>query len=102
MKAKEIVAHLKTQLEQGRSPFEKEVVVRLAGRDYAVRSIDASTAAVVLEGGDEILQDDMLPGTPARGPGDPEEEGGAPPPPAIGQSIMAAETVPQEERAGEG
>jgi hypothetical protein len=63
MKAKDIIAHLKTQLEQGLAPFEQEVVVRLAGRDYTVRSIDASTAALVLEGGAEVIQDDTLPGT---------------------------------------
>ena len=62
MKAREIFAQLQTQLVQEHSPLEKEVVVRLAGRDYTVRSIDVSTAALVLEGGAEVLQDDTLPG----------------------------------------
>ena len=63
MKATELFAQLQTQREQGRSPFEKEVVVRLAGRDYTVRSIDVCTAAFVLEGGEEITHEDTLPGT---------------------------------------
>ena len=62
MNARELFAQLKTQLDQGRSPLEQEVVVRLAGRDYTVRSIDVSTAALVLEGGAEVIHDDTLPG----------------------------------------
>ena len=63
MKAREIFAQLQTQLVQEHSPLEKEVVVRLAGRDYTVRSIDVSTAALVLQGGEEITHEDTLPGT---------------------------------------
>ena len=46
MTTRELLAQLQTQLDQGRVPREQEVVVRLAGRDYTVRRLDASTAAL--------------------------------------------------------
>jgi len=100
MQAKEILAFLKTQLEEGHTPFEKNVVVRLGGRDYAMRSIDASTADIILEVGEPVLHDDSLPGERAAGPGGPEGEGVEPPPPKAGQSIMTSDTTPQENSEG--
>jgi hypothetical protein len=100
MQAKELVAYLKTQFEQGLSPFEKEVVVRLAGRDYAIRNIDTSTSAIVLEGGEAIIHEDSLQGDMAEGPGGPEGEGIEPAPPEVGQAIMASDTTPQENQEG--
>jgi len=95
MKAKEILAQLKTELEEGHTPFEKEVMVRMAERDYAIRSIDTSTAAIVLEVGEEVILEDTRAGDTTEGPGGPEGEGVEPPPPAVGQAIMASDT-PQE------
>jgi hypothetical protein len=96
MQTKEILACLKTEIEQGLSPFEKDVMVRIAGRDYAIRRIDTSTSAIVLEAGEEVLHEDSLQGDRAAGPGGPEGEGIEPSPPETGQSIMASDTPPQE------
>jgi hypothetical protein len=99
MKAKDIVAHLNTQLGQSRSALEKEVVVRIGGQDYAIRGIDASTAAVILEGGAEVTHEDTLSGGSFEGPGGPEGEGVEPPPPEIGQAIMASDPATQEKQS---
>jgi hypothetical protein len=81
MKAKHLLEYLETQSERSEATlFEKEVVVRVGGREYAIRRVDASTSAIVLEGGEELIQEDTLPG---RGdvPSGPEGEGIEPPPP---------------------
>jgi hypothetical protein len=81
MKAKHLLEYLETQSERSEATlFEKEVVVRVGGREYAIRRVDASTSTIVLEGGEELIQEDTLPG---RGdvPGGPEGEGIEPPPP---------------------
>jgi hypothetical protein len=100
MKAKAILAYLKTQLEGGDSPFEKEVLLRVAGRDYAIRSIDASTSAILLEGGEEVTYADTLAGGRAEGPGGPEGEGVEPAPPGRLRGIKASEAAPQENQEG--
>jgi hypothetical protein len=62
MQTKKLLQCLKTQIAQGIAPFEKEIVLRIAGRDYAVRSIDTSTAPMIFEAGEEIIHDDTLAG----------------------------------------
>jgi hypothetical protein len=86
MKAKQLLEYVNTQLEQGHSPLEKEVVLRVAGRDYAIRSLDASTSAIILEGGEEVIHEDTLPGI-AEASGKPKGEGIEPPPPEKLQAI---------------
>jgi hypothetical protein len=100
MTVKEIAECVRTQLEQGRVPFEKEVVLRVGGRDYAVRGVDTSTSAIVLEGGEAVVHEDSLQGDMAEGPGGPEGEGVEPAPPEVGQAIMASDTTPQENQEG--
>jgi hypothetical protein len=80
MKVKQILEYLKQQSQGGTSLFEKEMVVRIEGREYAIRSIDASTSDVVLWGGEEIIHEDTRPGL-GDVPGGPEGEGIEPPPP---------------------
>jgi hypothetical protein len=62
MKVKQILEYLKQQADRSASLFEQEVVLRVEGRDYAIRSIDTSTSAVVLWGGEEIIHEDTRPG----------------------------------------
>lgn len=62
MKVKQMLAYLKQQSDRSASLFEQEVVLRVDGRDYAIRSIDSSTSAVVFWGGEEIIHEDTQPG----------------------------------------
>jgi hypothetical protein len=80
MKAKHILEYLETQSENSATLFEKEVMVRVGGREYAIRRVDASRSAIVLEGGEEIIHEDTRPGL-GNVPGGPEGEGVEPPPP---------------------
>jgi hypothetical protein len=47
MQAERIVEHLQTQLG-------KDVVLRVAGQEYAIRGISAAGAAVIIEAGDVL------------------------------------------------
>jgi hypothetical protein len=96
MTVKDIAECINTQRTPGRATLEKEVVLRVAGKDYAIRRIDASTATIVLEGGEEVIHEDSLERDLPQSPGGQEGEGVEPAPPAVGQVIMAAETTPQE------
>ena len=53
MKVKQMLAYLKQQSDRSASLFEQEVFLRVEGRDYAIRSIDSSTSAVVFWGGED-------------------------------------------------
>ena len=74
MKVKQILAYLKQQSDRSASLFEQEVVLRVEGRDYAIRSIDSSTSAVVFWGGEELIHENTLPGV-GDVPGGSEEAG---------------------------
>jgi hypothetical protein len=77
MKVRHIVDYVKQQSDSDASLFEKEVVLRVGGRDYAIRSIDTSTSDIVLWGGEEIIHEDTRPGI-GDVPGGPEGKGVAP------------------------
>ena len=74
MKVRHIVDHVKQQIDSGAALWEKEVVLRVGGRDYAIRSIDTSTSDIVLWGGEEIIHEDTRPGVGGV-PGGPVAEG---------------------------
>jgi hypothetical protein len=80
MNAEQLLAALQRQLARRPSPAGHEVVLRAGGRDYAIRSMDASRSSVILEGGEEIIHEDARPGI-GEVPGGPEGEGVEPPAP---------------------
>ena len=77
MQAQDIVEHLKTQ-------SGKNVVVRVAGKEHAIRGIYEVEAAVVIEAGEMTATEAFPTDTPSglgEVPGGPEGEGVEPPPP---------------------
>jgi hypothetical protein len=97
MKVRQILEYLKQQSESSASLFEQEVVLRIEGRDYAIRSMDTSTSDIVLWGGEEIIHEDTRPGI-GDAPG--ESEGKVVEPEnALGEAEQitpVAEVVPDE------
>ena len=97
MKVRQILEYLKQQSESSASLFEQEVVLRVEGRDYAIRSIDTSTSDLVLWGGEEIIHADTRPGI-GDAPGGSEGRG-IEPENALGEAEQitpVAEVVPDE------
>jgi hypothetical protein len=90
MKVRQMLEYLKQQSEGSASLFEKEVMLRVEGREYAIRSIDTSTSDLVLWGGEEIIHEDTRPGIGDM-PGGLEGEGVEPEPP--GEALREAEQI---------
>ena len=79
--------YLKTQLELRPSSIAKEVLLRIAGRDYAVRGIYAGTSHIIIEGGEDVTSEATAQGHMAA-PAGPEGEGVEPAPPKEIQEEM--------------
>jgi hypothetical protein len=63
MQAKQLFDYLETLFEQGSAAVEHEVLLRVAGRDYAIQRLEASTVGLVLEAREAVLHADALQGT---------------------------------------
>ena len=98
MSLDDLIAALNTHRPPSPTPGQPEVVLRIAGRDYTIRGIYASTAHVIIEGGEEVTPATSAPERLAAVPGGPEGEGVEPAPPAdrqqAAQITPVAESVP--------
>lgn len=88
MQIEQVVEQLASQLDLRPSLGGKAVVLRVAGKDYALRRIAGSASSIIIEGGEELTHDDSLSGPPSTVPGGPEGEGVEPAPPAEVQAEM--------------
>jgi hypothetical protein len=93
MSLDDLVAALHTHRPHDPTPGRPEVVLRIAGKDYTIRGIYASTAHVIIEGGEEMTPAALSPERLVAAPGGPEGEGGEPAPPADRQ--QAGDHEPQ-------
>jgi hypothetical protein len=82
MSLDDLIAALNTHRPPSPTPGQPEVVLRIAGRDYSIRGIYASTAHVIIEGGEEVTPATAGPERLATVPEGPEGEGVEPAPPA--------------------
>jgi hypothetical protein len=79
---------LQTQRERCAAPVGTEVILRVAGRDYAIRGVYADTSSIIIEAGEEVTADGISQGRMSMPPGGPEGEGVEPAPPVEIQAKM--------------